>query len=760
MHNKTENTVSFIKAKNRVINKQLKLRSIPTLEFQALTFCTEVLVEVYQELTGIDCVNAVNIQNLVLFTDSYVALNWLQNYIQMQKLRNLSVFTINRLNRIVNLSKIVPITFKFVAGMENPSDFVTREVSEKKLIITNFITGPNFLTSAGRYNSDMIEVRVPNKTAEFCKRDMRIDSGPGLIGTDNVNNSIYESQLERFSRLKSLINSYSGQIKFINKLKQNLKNKDPIKFGHFNILDDKQIRTTVMRILIKYDQRKWYSDVLDYFESNEKSVAKKDIPSVITQLNLALDEEGVIRVKSKLYPRFQNKDKYVFPVLISPRSRLAELIVNEYHEKYDHAGRFIVLSELRKKIWIPHAFVLVKKLTKQCFWCKRMHGHTIKLNQNCYRDFRGDPTPVPFKNIFIDYLGPFDIKVSYKDKEVRKVWVLVICCLWSRAINLKLCFDLSTSEFLKSLQKQIFQLGLPSLILSDSGSQILAGAKKVNKYIFDDQLFQNFLKENNISHINFQSYPKGNHALGALIETCNRLVRKLLHGSVRRLILNISDMEFLLEKVVSLLNKRPLVLKESLRSNNDLDVPEVITPEMLVYGRPLDYLNILPELYDVDLTDLDINNIDYAKELEKLKKASDRLSEVYNDQLLQQLLIQAVNKKDRYKPQTHVKVKVGDIVLIKDDFLKPHQYPIGRVIEVILNSLNEVTEVTILKGNKEVIKRHVYAVIPLVALADETNDESEEHSLNETSDKPLRVKRKTAIESQAKIKQWSKDNLV
>lgn len=350
LYNKTENTISFVRAKNRMINKQLKLKSIPTLEFQALSFGAETLIEVFKELTGPDCVQKINIENLIIYTDSFVALNWLNNYVQMQKLRNLSVFTINRLNRIVNLSKTEPITFKFVAGFENPSDFVTRECSENKLRTSNFLIGPKFLLEPDKQNSDMLEVRLPNKAAELLKQKLRIDHGPGLISTEAIDSSIYEQQLERFSKWKSLVNSFCGQLKFVNKLKQKLKFKDPIKYAHLNVIEEKHIRAHVMRILLKHDQQRWYSEVLEYFNSKDKLIAKKNVPAIITQLNLALDKHGIIRVKSKMYPRFKDQLDYVFPVLISCKSRLAELIINEYHEKLGHANRFTVLSELRKKI--------------------------------------------------------------------------------------------------------------------------------------------------------------------------------------------------------------------------------------------------------------------------------------------------------------------------------------------------------------------------------------------------------------------------
>ena len=768
IYNRTENTVGFLRGKNKVINKQLKQKSIPTLEFLALSFGAEVLLEVYNELTGPDCVETININNLYVYTDSYVALNWLNNYNHMQKLRNLSVFTMNRLAKIVNLCKKEPITFKFVAGFDNPSDFVTREISEKRLKATNYLRGPEFLTNPSLCNGDMIEVQLPNKIAEFSKADYRVDQGPGLFGSVYLNSdghkTTYDTQLERFSKWKSLLNSYVGQLRFINNVRKNLKMKKSFKFNSMHIIPDNELRSVAMRLIIKFDQATWFPQVLEYFNNSSKNTAIKDIPPIITQLNLALDKYGVIRVKSKLYPRMSEEEKYAFPVLISQKSRLAELIISEYHERLGHANRFTVLSEVRKKIWIPRAFLLVKRLTSDCLLCKRLHGRVVRLSKNCYRDFRVKPEMSAFKNIFLDYLGPFECIVDSKKKERKKVWLLVVCCLWSRAIKIHICYDYSASEFLKALQKQIFEYGLFSLCMSDAGTPILGGVRKIKDYIFNNRVIQEFFVEQNIDHINFSSYPKGNHTLGGLIETCNRMIRKLLYGCVRNLILTLSDMHFLTVQVCSLLNKRPLVLKETLRNNSDLDVPQTITPEMLIFGRPLSYLNIIPELYPNDVINIDITNIDFEKELEKLKKASQRLCTLYEDQFLQDLLVQSVQKKAGFKPIKHRQLKIGDLVLIKDMLLKPHQYPIGRVIKVVKNIINEVTEVTLIKANRETVRRHVSSVIPLLSLASDyplaDDNDSEDYFNDGLMQKNNKVQRKAAVAGLEKIKKDYKSGVV
>ena len=103
-----------------------------------------------------------------------------------------------------------------------------------------------------------------------------------------------------------------------------------------------------------------------------------------------------------------------------------------------------MLTELQKNDYIPRQFSIVKGVLKQCILCRRFNSRTVKINQNAYRDFRSDPPRIPFSNIFVDYIGPFNIKLQ---GNTHKVWLLCITCTWSRAINLKICFSINVSSF-------------------------------------------------------------------------------------------------------------------------------------------------------------------------------------------------------------------------------------------------------------------------------------------------------------------------
>ena len=101
---------------------------------------------------------------------------------------------------------------------------------------------------------------------------------------------------------------------------------------------------------------------------------------------------------------------------------------------------------------------------------------------------------------------------------------------------------------------------------------------------------------------------------------------------------------------------------------------------------------------------------------DNLQKVRSRLVKLYNEEFLINLAYRAVDKKSRYKPVLHKRISVGDLVLLKEDYTKPVNYPMGIIKNVTINDLGATTAVTIKMGNGEIVKRHITAVIPYLAV--------------------------------------------
>ncbi|XP_068224998.1 uncharacterized protein [Palaemon carinicauda] len=740
--------VSFVLAKNRLVNKQLESKSIPSLEFQGIVLGTETLLDLSKDLAGPQCPKPIRIVESVLYTDSIVSLSWINSYVnKLDKMNKRSVFIMNRLDHIQRTCENNPVRFCFVSGILNPADCITRPMSYKQLLKTNYFTGPEFLRCERDElcsNADTFDIVVPNPNFNPLNENSFSISASKLSESQVLAESNPEHLvvLDKCSSFSKLVRIHEYVLKFIALLKRRANSVS------FNFGDASSFHLEATRHIIRNDQRIWYGEVFQYLENRNKRV--KDIPNIIAQLNVYMDDHGLLRIRSKM-PKWR-KDTFVnFPILLHKHSKLTRLVIKDFHDKFSHAGVYSLLSEMRKKFWIPHYFSVVKKVIKECVICKRFKERTVKVNQSAYRDFRIDPPSIPFRYIFIDHFGPYNVKLNGKKS---KVWVLCLTCLWSRAINLKICLDLTTKEFLRAFQMHSYQYGIPQLVLSDLGSQLVAGANVVTNFLGDPES-QAYFEENGVKSIKFQQYPKGCNKLGGLVETCVKMSKRLIYGALRNNVLDFRDFEFFVEQTVHLVNRRPIAFKEGLRDSITDEVPDAITPEILIHGHELLSINIIPDLQGNPDEDLNWTADDHVSKVldkyQKLRNVRSRLINIYNSEFIAHLVSQATDEKSRYKPVTHKRIQIGDIVLLKEPHMKPSNYPMGIVKKVKLNDLDEVTDIEVFKGaSRETVRRHVTSVIPL--LSPVTNDSEEKVDIKEDSSTHQRKKREAAVISEARTR--------
>ena len=76
------------------------------------------------------------------------------------------------------------------------------------------------------------------------------------------------------------------------------------------------------------------------------------------------------------------------------------------------------------------------------------------------------------------------------------------------------------------------------------GSQLTAGINVIKQHLIDPEV-QSYLTSNNIKHISFQQFFKGCKELGSLVETCVKMVKRLIHGSIKNYVLEFQDFEFI-----------------------------------------------------------------------------------------------------------------------------------------------------------------------------------------------------------------------
>ncbi|XP_066956284.1 uncharacterized protein [Macrobrachium rosenbergii] len=348
-------------------------------------------------------------------------------------------FVLNRVAHIAKLCEIHPVKFSFVSGSSNPADFITRCVSSRQLVKTNYITGPDLNTDNSERSSDFLSFMVPSPHSASGVDVECVAASLGSASSEISGHLIHEDKCSSFNGMKNIC---AKVLQYIHNLKLKVKKRHPSLFP--SLMQDKNFLEAGLHI-IRTEQELAFPELFQYFRSNKKIL--KDIPNLIKQLNIYKDKNGLLRVVSK-FERFNKNGRTCnFPILLPKDSRITELIISDIHAKHNHVGIYSVMNEMRKRFYIPSYFSTVKRIMRKCVNCRKVNARTIKINQSSYRDIRVNPVKIPFSCSFLDYMGPFNV---YHDNKKSKVWVLVITCMWSQAVNLKVCSDMSTNEFLRA----------------------------------------------------------------------------------------------------------------------------------------------------------------------------------------------------------------------------------------------------------------------------------------------------------------------
>jgi len=710
------NKLSFVLAKNRIISRQMASKTIPVLELNALDFGVSCAHEVYNELISAFC--PINIRNIHVYTDSSISLCWLSaKCLKTSKIERKGSKINNCLDRIVRTCNNRPINFHHIVGIENPADRVTRCVSSSVLQRSNYHDGPSLSDTPGEF--DIVVPVDASAELEEC-----VTFNTAVQVTEPVVPLNRYSSFHRLCRVVHLVRAFISALKYKVALAKNLPAPVLCKYGD-----------SVRQVIVDA-QKESFSNVINYL----RTPSRCECPNLVSQLNLFLDSNGVVRVKNK----FKNLDapfSVKYPVLLDNKSDLTACIVKDFHVKFKHAGVYKLLSLIRREFHVTNAFVTVKKLIKDCVTCRRIHGRPAMLNQNDYKDIRINPSRVPYRDITIDHAGPFRTR---SEGLVVKCYVLILTCMFSRSANLVFCRHIDKESFMLALQEHIFDYGIPERIVSDNGSPIVSSIDIIRNYLCNDLDVKNYLTERNIKLMKFSPYPPGASNLGGTVESLVKQTKHMVYSTVSKKVLPIEQFVNLIKECKMLINKRPIALTASVRSSDVNCDAFALTPEMIVKGYEVPSVSIIPHL-DSDCSpennfspDRTTSEKELYDSFSCLRKARDDLHERYYTEFLQELRAQASVGEDRYKSKVHVPLQVGDYVAVKQNFTKPYFRPTGIITATEVNSLGEVVSVTLRKSNGESIRRHNCDVVLL--LRAETGDDEPAVEVSPPVDVPVKRK--------------------
>lgn len=667
----TDNTVStnLVTSKSRIA--PIKTVSVPRLELCAavlLSKLTEKIISIFENKTSFTSVN--------LWTDSEITLCWLRAHP--------SKWTVFVANRVAEIQKSTAnCSWRHIKSSENPADCLSRGISSSEL--KNFslwwhgpqmLLDPNFKSKDITLNiHDMPEQRKISKKKET------------ILHTSKKCEDLFYNLFLNFSSFTRLQRVIAFCLRFINNSNINCQ-----KFqGPLTVNELQKSKTVIIKIL----QRHCFAQEIQELTS-QHPVSNKSI----LQLAPFLDNSGLLRVGGRLsHSDLATNQKY--PILLPSKNHTVSLLLKREHLVLGHAGAQTVLSNIRLNYWPLNGLREIKKIVHNCVTCYRFKAIAC---QQFMSDLPKDRVQMsrPFTKVGVDFGGPFFIRSSKLRKApTQKSYMAMFVCMVTKAVHIELVSDLSTEAFLLTLKRFIARRGNPQVIYSDNATNFLGSKNQLKNF---HNFFQN--KENTEVISNFLSLkqiqwrfipPKSPH-WGGLWESAIKSAKYHIYRIVGDTRLTFEEFSTVLAQIEAILNSRPLV-----KMSNDPSDLSILTPGHFLIG------DSLTSFSEPDITEIQHNKLSRWQLCAKMQQNFwNKWSKDYLN-LLQ-------NRPKWLKPA--VNLKINDVVLLKEDNMRPLEWPLAKIVE-ILPSRDHKIRVVKVKIKDGIFTRNITKICPLPI--DETN---------------------------------------
>ena len=271
----------------------------------------------------------------------------------------------------------------------------------------------------------------------------------------------------------------------------------------------------------------------------------------------------------------------------------------------------------------------------------------------------------PFVNVGLDVFGHFWIsegQTTRRHLSYRKVWVLIVVCQPSRAVHLEPLPAMNTSAFMNAFARFVAIRGPCKLVHSDQGSNFL-GAVSQMEGLNVGQLRKEFITRS----IRWVFNPPHASHMGGSWERKIGSVRRIMEATLVTLgnrKLSYDEFATLLAETASIVNRTPLWV-----TSNDPNDPLPLTPDMILTLR--DHEIVAKENYT-------------PEDLLRYGKARHRrvqyLAEQFWTRWRKEYLLTLTERRKwtRRKPC----LRIGDVVLIKEQLTRRNEWPTALVIAV------------------------------------------------------------------------------
>ena len=269
--------------------------------------------------------------------------------------------------------------------------------------------------------------------------------------------------------------------------------------------------------------------------------------------------------------------------------------------------------------------------------------------------------------------GPFNSYSKHNKRATVKVWISVYVCTTTSMTNLKVMDGYDTTQFLMAFSRFACEVGFPSKLLVDPGSQVVKGCEEMSLNMCN---MRGALKRE--CGVDFDKCPVGGHNYQGKVERKIRVIKESISETAHLQRLTTLQWETLCSEIANSINNHPVAIGNE---TQDLESLDLITPNRLRLGRN----NDRSPVGTLDLTD----------KIDRILKMNSDIFNTWWENWLVSALPKIVPKPKWFKNDEHL--KVGDIVLFNkgEGSLLAGEYQYGAVEKVHASADGRICSVTI-----------------------------------------------------------------
>ena len=449
--------------------------------------------------------------------------------------------------------------------------------------------------------------------------------------------------------------------------------------------------------LYKFMQKQAFPNELEYLLNPKPNKA----PDLVRNLNLFLDHEGIIRAGEGRLGKCKAFDyELKNPILLSKNHVLTNLIIHDCHKKVKHLGLTTTLRKIRMSgFWIPQARQVVKtQLQNECYLCKRFNNLAYKYPKVTNLPKHRVNLIKPFQNTGIDYTGHVFVKDS--TNKCHKMYMLIFTCLEIRAVHIELVPNMSAPAFVQALVRFSSLYGVPTHIYSDNARSFTAGFNYID-HVRDTKDYKDNFQIHNIKHVKIPLYSAW---VGSTWERMIKTIKQCLYKTIGCKRVDYFTLLTVLKEVQNAINSRPLTY----RCSSDKGL-EIISPKCFLHPNANSEIVFKPN-NNVLWEDDPPSKSKVVNSLAVRDEMLDKFHELYYNDYLLSL---RETCKDLHQVDFVNKVKINDIVLIKNPSRPRPYWLLGRVVQLFPGDDGNVRSVQVRRGDGQVQTHSLKHLYPL-----------------------------------------------